>query len=145
MRGDLVLTVLTMGAFDLLHEGHLGLLEKCRHLADGGRVVVGVNSDNFIRSYKKRPPVLGEAQRIAVLSALRTVDEVTVNLGGPDHTRIFLEYQPDVFVTGTDWANKDHATQLGLPTMDWLADRGILPIYVHRTGDVSTTELRANL
>ncbi|MCC5021934.1 MAG: adenylyltransferase/cytidyltransferase family protein [Candidatus Synoicihabitans palmerolidicus] len=99
------MTVYTVGTFDLLHVGHLALLEYCRTLGDV--VAVGVATDEVVNSYKPNVPVIPLEQRITMLQALRCVDIVR-----PYHT---LEYisgcqavDPDIFVIGEDWGAKPH-------------------------------------
>jgi len=66
--------VYTVGTFDLLHVGHLALLEFCRTLGDV--VIVGVASDRVVNSYKPNVPVIPLDQRVEMLEALRCVDIV---------------------------------------------------------------------
>ena len=64
--------VYTVGTFDLLHVGHLALLEYCKSL--GGVLAVGVASDRVVNSYKPNVPVIPLDQRMEMLRALRCVD-----------------------------------------------------------------------
>ena len=66
--------VYTVGTFDLLHVGHLALLEYCATLGDV--VAVGVASDRVVKSYKPNTPVIPLDQRLEMLQALRCVDIV---------------------------------------------------------------------
>ncbi len=66
--------VYTVGTFDLLHVGHLALLEQCRKLGDV--VVVGVASDSVVNSYKPHVPIIPLDQRQEMLKALSCVDIV---------------------------------------------------------------------
>lgn len=97
--------VYTVGTFDLLHVGHIALLEQCRALGDV--VVVGVASDSVVNSYKPNVPVIPLDQREEMLKALRCVDIVR-----PYYE---LEYvsackvlNVDIFVVGEDWGSKPH-------------------------------------
>lgn len=93
--------VFTNGCFDLLHPGHIDLLERARALGD--RLVVGINSDASVRAIKGAGrPLMSQQDRIAVLSGLRSVDEVVVfDDATPD--RVIRELKPDVLVKGGDW------------------------------------------
>ena len=93
--------VFTNGCFDLLHPGHVDLLRRARALGD--RLIVGINSDRSVRALKgPRRPVQSEQERVAVLSALRYIDQVIV-FDEPTPARLIEEIQPDVLVKGGDW------------------------------------------
>jgi len=84
------------GTFDLMHAGHANFLRRCAELGD--RVVIALNTDEFIEEYKGKPPVISYADRRDVLLACRYVDEVIPNIGGPD-SRITIEtVMPDLIV-----------------------------------------------
>lgn len=97
--------VYTVGTFDLLHVGHLALLNHCKSLGDV--LAVGVASDEVVNMYKPNVPVVPLDQRIEMLEALSCVDIVR-----PYHE---LEYvsgckavDVDIFVVGEDWGSKPH-------------------------------------
>jgi len=94
--------VFTNGCFDLLHPGHIALLESAR--AEGDVLVVGLNSDRSVRMLKgEGRPVLPEAERAEALLALEAVDAVIVyDEDTPRETISAL--LPDVLVKGADWA-----------------------------------------
>ena len=97
--GDRV--VFTNGCFDLLHAGHLALLEAAR--ARGDRLVVGLNSDASIRLLKgPARPVTGEENRARLLAALGAVDGVVI-FGETTPLRAVLALRPDVLVKGGDY------------------------------------------
>ena len=97
--------IYTVGTFDLLHVGHLALLNHCKSLGDV--VAVGVAADEVVNLYKPHVPVIPLDQRMEMLRSLRCVDIVR-----PYHE---LEYvsgcravNADIFVTGEDWGSKRH-------------------------------------
>lgn len=92
----------TNGCFDLLHAGHLTLLEAARAEAD--LLVVGINSDRSVSALKgPRRPVIPEHERAETLLALESVDQVVVfDEDTPAATISALV--PDVLVKGADWA-----------------------------------------
>ena len=97
--------VYTVGTFDLLHVGHLALLNHCKLLGD--ILVVGVASDAVVNMYKPNVPIVPLEQRVEMLEALSCVDIVR-----PYHQ---LEYVSgckavgvDIFVVGEDWGKKPH-------------------------------------
>jgi glycerol-3-phosphate cytidylyltransferase len=136
-RSD-VPVVYTGGTFDLFHSGHVNLLQKCAEL---GRVVVALNSDEFILQYKHKPPIMTYSERKAVLEACRYVDEVVPNLAGADSKPSIEMVKPDIIAIGSDWARKDYHAQMQFD-QDWLDDRGISLIYIPYTKGISTTELK---
>jgi D-beta-D-heptose 7-phosphate kinase/D-beta-D-heptose 1-phosphate adenosyltransferase len=95
--------VFTNGCFDLMHIGHTRYLQAAKALGDV--LVVGVNSDASVKSLNKASdrPIVEEAQRAEVLSALGCVDYV-VMFPEPDPLNLITALQPDVLVKGGDWA-----------------------------------------
>lgn len=94
--------VFTNGCFDILHPGHIELLQKARRL--GTKLIVGINSDRSVRAIKGHPrPFLNEIDRAAILKELRSVDDVFIfDENTPE--RLIREIRPDVLVKGGDWA-----------------------------------------
>jgi D-glycero-beta-D-manno-heptose 1-phosphate adenylyltransferase len=96
-----MITVFTNGCFDLLHPGHIDLLERARAL--GNRLIVGLNSDRSVRGLKgPGRPLLPQEERAALLRALRSVDEVRI-FDESTPARLIAELQPDVLGKGGDW------------------------------------------
>jgi D-beta-D-heptose 7-phosphate kinase/D-beta-D-heptose 1-phosphate adenosyltransferase len=94
--------VFTNGCFDLLHPGHVSLLEQAR--AQGDRLVVGINSDASVRALKgEGRPVLPQEERVEALLALEAVDRVLV-YDEPTPLPVIEALRPDVLVKGADWA-----------------------------------------
>lgn len=95
--------VFTNGCFDLLHPGHVRLLEQAGE--HGERLVVAVNSDRSVRGLKgPGRPVLPEGDRAAILASLACVDAVTVFDEDTPHALLEV-LLPDVLVKGADWAH----------------------------------------
>ncbi len=91
----------TNGCFDILHPGHVALLEAARSTAD--ILVVGVNSDRSVREIKgPSRPVIPEAERAESLLALEAVDRVVV-YDEPTPLEVIRALVPDVLVKGADW------------------------------------------
>jgi glycerol-3-phosphate cytidylyltransferase len=97
--------VYTVGTFDLLHVGHLALLNQCKLL--GNILVVGVASDAVVNMYKPNVPVVPLEQRVEMLEALSCVDIVR-----PYYQLEYVsgckEVDVDIFVVGEDWGKKQH-------------------------------------
>ena len=99
------MVVYTVGTFDLLHVGHLALLEYCKTLGD--TFAVGVASDEIVNLYKPNVPIITLDQRVEMLNALHCVDLVR-----PYHELEYVsackELNVDIFVIGADWGRRPH-------------------------------------
>jgi rfaE bifunctional protein nucleotidyltransferase chain/domain len=95
--------VFTNGCFDLLHAGHVRLLEKAKQLGDV--LIVGINSDASVRAQEKGPgrPVTTSRDRAEVVAGLRSVDYV-VEFDEPTPARLVAGIRPDVLIKGADWS-----------------------------------------
>ena len=93
----------TNGCFDLMHIGHTRYLQAAKALGD--MLVVGVNSDESVRSLNKAPdrPIVSDTQRAEVVASLGCIDFVVL-FNEPDPTSLIAALQPDVLVKGGDWA-----------------------------------------
>jgi glycerol-3-phosphate cytidylyltransferase len=137
--------IYTGGTFDLFHSGHVNLLKRCREVAgQEGKVVVALNTDEFIFQFKNKKPICSEQERLDVLLACRYVDEVVMNVGGQD-SRISIEMVgPNYIVVGSDWAKKDYYAQMSF-TQEWLDERNIGLVYVPYTQTISSTKIRGRM
>jgi glycerol-3-phosphate cytidylyltransferase len=133
--------VYTGGTFDLPHPGHYRLLERAAQI---GKVVVALNTDEFITSYKGAPSILTYEERKETLLACKWVHNVVPNVGGADSTITIDLVKPDYIIIGSDWARRDYYAQMGF-TQDWLDARGIGLIYVPYTKGISSTEIKKRM
>ena len=94
--------VFTNGCFDLMHPGHIRILEEARALGDA--LIVGLNSDASVRSLKGAGrPLIPESERAEILAALECVDAVVI-FNEPTPREIISRLLPDILVKGGDWA-----------------------------------------
>ena len=121
-------TVLTFGTFDVFHVGHLRVIERAA--LHGDRLVVGVSSDALNISKKGREPVFSQAERLAIVGALKAVDEVFVEESLELKRHYIEEHAADVLVMGDDWAGR----------FDEFKDLCEV-VYLPRTPAISTTAL----
>jgi rfaE bifunctional protein nucleotidyltransferase chain/domain len=97
-------TVFTNGVFDLLHIGHLRLLQFAR--AQGDRLIVGINSDESVTRLKgPSRPIFPASERKEMLEHLRWVNDVFV-FDEDSPARLIEELRPDILVKGTDWLGR---------------------------------------
>ncbi|HQZ82906.1 MAG TPA: D-sedoheptulose 7-phosphate isomerase [Pyrinomonadaceae bacterium] len=93
--------VFTNGCFDLIHPGHIDLLNKAKALGD--KLVVGINSDASVRQMKGAGrPVVSQDARKAVLLGLKAVDEVVI-FDELTPEKVIRDIRPNVLVKGGDW------------------------------------------
>jgi cytidyltransferase-like protein len=157
--------VLTIGTFDLFHEGHRNLLKACRELVGpDGQVIIGVNTDEFVEKYRGRPPIVPFESRASSLRAYgRVVGHANMTGRGPGDlipTSDFIEQalpltahlDPDGHVyedarylaVGSDWARKAYYDQIGVD-QGWLDSRHIILVYIPYTPGISSTLLRQGM
>lgn len=142
--------VLTLGTFDLFHEGHVEFLRRCRAIADTtphGSVVVGLNTDRFAAMYK-RPPVVPYRGRESVLRACRYVDDVVPNDQADGAAADVIDgLSPDIVAVSMGWhpsSGMDWFEQIGLAP-EWFRERAIGIEWIPYTHGVSTTAIKAAL
>jgi cytidyltransferase-like protein len=132
------MTVYTVGTFDLLHVGHLALLEYCKTLGD--IVAVGVASDEVVNSYKPNVPIIPLEQRMEMLKALRCVDIVR-----PYYELEYVsgckELNPDIFIIGEDWGDNPH----NLEVETYLKSEDKKIIQVSYNPKTSSTKIKQNV
>jgi len=96
--------VLANGCFDILHVGHLRYLQGARALGD--ILVVAINSDKSMRAIKDSGrPILGQDERVALVSALRCVDYIVL-FDEPDVSRVLDVLRPAIHAKGTDYTEQ---------------------------------------
>lgn len=126
--------VLTIGSFALPHLGHAAFLQAS---AAFGELIVGVNSDAFIATYKGTVAPFTQDERIHLIRALGY--DVRLN-DGPGRDLI-CEVEPDVLTIGYDWMERDYLRQIDM-TADEMAELGITLVYIPmRPLGISSTEV----
>ena len=130
--------VYTVGTFDLLHVGHLALLEYCATLGD--TVAVGVASDEVVQLYKPKAPAIPLDQRIDMLQALRCVDIVRA-YHELDYLSICEEVKADIFVIGEDWGRKPHNQDVE----NYFNEQGKKVVQIQYNPRNSSTKIKQNI
>jgi glycerol-3-phosphate cytidylyltransferase len=121
-------TVITFGTFDILHVGHLRVIDRARALGD--RLVVGVSSDELNLRKKGREPVFSQDERLQIVGALRSVDQVFLEESLEAKREYILAHGAHVLVMGDDWAGR----------FDEFGDICEV-VYLPRTPSISTTAI----
>lgn len=122
--------VITYGTYNLLHYGHIKLLERAKALGD--YLVVGVTSENYDRSRGKLLVQQSLSERIEAVKATGLADEIIIEEYDGQKIDDIKKYGIDIFTVGSDWKGK----------FDYLNDYCRV-VYLERTKGISSTELRS--
>lgn len=125
--------VITYGTFDLLHYGHINLLKRAKALGD--YLVVAISSDEFNWEKKHKKTYFTYEQRKQLVEAIRYVDLVIPEENWDQKVTDVHKYDIDTFAIGDDWAGK----------FDFLKDEGVEVVYLPRTPEISTTQIKSDL
>ena len=123
--------VYTSGPVDMLHANHLKMIEYARALGD--ILIVGVNTDELVASYKSQPIIPFE-ERIALVKALRYPD-IVIPQKSLDHADKVKKLNFDIFVVGDDWAGK----------YDYLQKQGVDVVYFPYGDGISSSSLKKRI
>jgi rfaE bifunctional protein nucleotidyltransferase chain/domain len=130
--------VFTNGVFDLVHPGHVELLEAARR--EGEALVVAVNSDISVRRLGKGPerPINGEAARARVVAGFAAVDCVVL-FDGETPLDVIQTLAPDILVKGADYSRD------AIVGADWVEARGGRVVRIPLVAGFSTTSIMERL
>lgn len=123
--------VITYGTFDLLHHGHIRLLERAKGLGD--YLIVAISSDEFNLG-KGKVCTYSYEERAHIVKAIRYVDEVIPETNWEQKINDVRDNDVDIFVIGDDWEGK----------FDFLKDHCEV-VYLPRTEGISTTQVKESL
>lgn len=100
-----MIKVFVNGTFDLLHKGHLELLNYAKSLGD--YLCVGIDTDKRVREKKgSKRPVYNQEERKFFLENLKSVDEVRFFSDDNELKELIKSFTPDIMIVGSDWKNK---------------------------------------
>ncbi len=122
--------VITYGTYDLLHYGHISLLQRAKALGD--YLVVALSTDEFSWNEKQKKCYFTYEQRKALLESIRYVDLVIPEESWDQKRGDVHEHHIDTFVIGDDWAGE----------FDFLKDEGVEVVYLPRTPEVSGIQVK---
>ena len=129
--------VFVNGCFDLLHLGHIELLNKAKEYGD--YLIVGINSNSSIKNLKgPSRPIFNSQYRKKMLLALDSVDEVMI-FSEANALNLIKKIKPDIYVKGRDYKNKK------TPETDFLLKLNKKIIYVDFHKNYSSTNIIAKI
>ncbi len=124
--------VITYGTFDLLHYGHINLLQRAKALGD--YLIVALSTDEFNSIEKQKITYFSFEERKRLLEAVRYVDLVIPERNWEQKVCDVKEFKVDTFVMGDDWQGK----------FDFLSEYCEV-VYLERTPEISTTKIKRDL
>ena len=124
--------VITYGTFDLLHYGHINLLQRAKQLGD--YLIVCLSTDEFNFNEKRKKTYFKYNERKQLIESIRYVDLVIPEESWEQKKTDINTYNIDVFVMGDDWEGK----------FDFLRDICTV-VYLPRTEEISTTKIKNDL
>ncbi|PYE40866.1 glycerol-3-phosphate cytidylyltransferase [Psychrobacter fozii] len=125
--------VITYGTFDLLHYGHISLLSRAKSLGD--YLIVALSTDEFNLNNKNKSCYFDYDKRKQLVEAIRFVDLVIPETCWEQKNTDIQRYDIDTFVMGDDWQGK----------FDWLGAEGCEVVYLARTPEVSSSQIKKDL
>lgn len=127
-----MVVIITFGTFDLLHIGHINMLNKCKKYGD--KLIVGVSSDNLNYKKKNRYPIFKQEDRIEIIKNIKCVDQVFLEESLEEKEDYIRNHKADIFIIGDDWKGK-------FDNMNSVCK----VIYLNRTENISTTDIISSI
>ena len=124
-------TIITYGTFDMFHIGHLKLLQRLAELGD--ELIVAVSTDEF-NQLKNKTVLIPYEQRAEIVTNIKCVDKVIPEHNWEQKINDIKKHNVDIFSMGDDWEGK----------FDFLKEHCEV-VYLERTKDISTTQLKKSL
>ena len=126
----------TQGTFDTLHYGHVNLLKNAKKHCD--YLIVGVNSDELVKSYKKTNTIIKTQDRVKIVEAIKYVDEVVVTETLDKNVHL-KKYNYNVIFIGDDWKGSSRWNK----TEEELSKVNVDVVYIPYTKSISTTKIKS--
>lgn len=128
----------TTGVFDMFHIGHLNILKKAKEQCE--YLIVGVTTDELCQKRKNKLPIICEADRMAIVAAVRYVDKVVLQKD-MDKLAAVKKYNVDAVFVGSDWKGTSAWNQYEKDLAEVCCD----VVYLNHTDGISSTILRERL
>ena len=128
----------TTGVYDMFHIGHLNILRRAKEQCDF--LIVGVTTDELCYQRKQKYPIINEAERMAIVEAIRYVDRV-VPQADMEKIKPVKELCADAVFVGSDWKGTDAWNQYEKE----FAEVGCTVVYLDHTDGISSSILRGKI
>ena len=125
----------TQGVYDMFHIGHLNLINNAKAYCD--YLIVGVNADDLVQTYKHKTPVINQENRRTIVENIKAVDECVIATT-LDKIEAWNRYHFDAIFIGDDWKGNPRWIQ----TQEELEKLGVDVVFLPHTNGVSSTMLR---
>lgn len=126
----------TQGVYDMFHIGHLNLINHAKQYCE--YLIVGVNADALVQSYKHKVPVIGEEERRIIVENIKAVDKCII-AHTLDKEKMLEQLHFDAIFIGDDWKGNARWEQ----TEDVLSKYGVDVIFLPHTDGICSTALRS--
>ena len=123
------------GSFDMFHIGHLNLIKNAKSICD--YLIVGVNSDELMKSFKHKTPIIPEDERLEIIEAIRYVDEAHI-VTNRDKLEALDKFHYQALFMGDDWKGTDFYKKVE----QQLKEKNAEVVYFPYTKTTSSTLLR---
>ena len=133
----IMIKVITYGTYDLLHYGHIRLLQRAKELGD--YLIVGVSTDDLVE-YKGKRSVIPFEERKEIVGAIKYVDEL-VTQENMDKLGAWIKYHFDVMFVGDDWKGTDKWNMIE----QQMKEVGVDVVYFPYTKGISSTLINTTL
>ena len=124
----------TTGVFDMFHIGHLNILKRAKERCD--YLIVGVSTDEVVKEYKHKTPIIPFEERVAIVSELKCVDEV-VPQTSMNKMEAWEKLHFDALFHGSDWQNSDMYNKI----VEDFSKIGVDVVFLPHTEGISSTML----
>lgn len=124
----------TTGVFDMFHIGHLNILKNAKEHCE--YLIVGVSTDEVVKSYKQKAPIIPFEERFAIVEALKCVDKAVPQVS-MDKMEAWKELHFDAIFHGTDWKGSDMYNKM----IEDFKNVGVDVVFLPHTDGISSTLL----
>ena len=127
--------VYTAGVWDCFHIGHLNLLKNAKKLGD--KLIVGVSTDELVKMYKNKTPLIPCEERLQIVKAIRYVDEV-ITQNDRNKVKALETIKFNIWAIGDDWYGNKYYMDIS----EKFKKLGVKTVWLPHTPDVSSTKIR---